>query len=194
MNIDEFETIIDIGSSSLYFRKVIQPFIEIELFEPLKEAGKKVYHMDKKQEIGVDLVFDVNNLDELQQQFDVVLCCNLLEHIRDPMRMAMQIKNLVKKNGFLIVTLPFSYPYHCDPFDNLWRPDPYELVRVFHEYKPLALDILKVKTTPYKFLSRRLLSLFETLYIGQPWVILHNLQLTFRHPYSTSCAFFQNNT
>lgn len=172
---------------------MIQPFIEESLFKPLRRAGKKIYHMDNKQEAGIDLVLDINNLNELEMQFDVVLCCNVLEHLRDPVKIASHIKKITKKNSYLVATIPFSYPYHCDPFDNLWRPHPYELARVFHEYKPLALDVLKVKLTPYKFLFRRFLSLFETLYIGQPWVILRNLQLTFRHPFSISCAFFQSN-
>ena len=94
--IDEFKTILDIGSSSFYFRNVTQPYIEKELFKPLRKAGKKIYHMDRKAEIGVDFVLEADDLDKLNQQFDVVLCCNVLEHVKSPLLVAKKIQKVIK--------------------------------------------------------------------------------------------------
>lgn len=190
---EEIYSILDIGSSSFYFRSIIQPFIENELFKPLRQAGKKIAHMDKKDAPGVDIVLDAEDLDKLHKKFDAVLCCNVFEHMKKPKLVSKHLRNVVRRNGFLIVTIPYTYPYHCSPFDNLWRPHPNELIQVFYDFKPLVKEIIKVKTTSYKFLMRRILSLIETIYDGRPEVIFKNIKQVFRHPFSISCVLFCHN-
>jgi hypothetical protein len=53
-----------------------------------------------------------------------LLCCNLLEHVLDPERLALHCLELLPRGGLLFVTVPFSYPYHRDPIDTMYRPDP----------------------------------------------------------------------
>ncbi|NHJ25047.1 MAG: methyltransferase domain-containing protein [Candidatus Lokiarchaeota archaeon] len=188
--LDEFITLIDIGSSSQYFRTHIQPYIESELFEPLKEAGKLVTHMDSKSEVGVDIVLDIEHLNSLNQKFDVILCCNVLEHVKKPLTVLKHIKKLLNKGGFLVVTIPFSYPYHCDPYDNLWRPSPSLLVEMLPEFTPIEMSILKVKTTVPKLFYRSLVSIIQTVFFEHPGIIYKNFKMLFQHPFSVTCTFF----
>ena len=56
---DDFP-LLNIGSSTEEFRKKTQPDIYSNVFAPLIKAKKKVFHTDIKDEIGVDLVGDLN--------------------------------------------------------------------------------------------------------------------------------------
>ncbi len=40
------------------------------------------------------------------QKFDVILAAEILEHLKDPEKLILQIKNLVKDNGVVLISLP----------------------------------------------------------------------------------------
>lgn len=119
---------LNVGSSTRRFREFEQPHIQAELIRPLEARGIRFVHCDLKPDEGVDLVGNV--LDPEFQlrlaglQPDLLLCCNLLEHLTDPQAFADACAGLVRAGGYLVVTVPFSYPYHADPIDTLLRLDP----------------------------------------------------------------------
>jgi SAM-dependent methyltransferase len=47
-------------------------------------------------------------LPELEGQFDFILCADVLEHLRDPLRMLKECKSLLRPDGLLIGSLPNS--------------------------------------------------------------------------------------
>ncbi len=78
---------------------------------------------------GVDLVIkDEGLLDALEgQQYDLVICCEALEHCKRPLVIADQMRDLVRPGGWMIVTSPGNgWPMHRYPKD-YWRlmPDTY---------------------------------------------------------------------
>ncbi len=50
------------------------------------------------------------------QQFDVILCTEVFEHIPDPVRAFQVLFNLVKAGGRVIVTVPFLSLVHQSPY------------------------------------------------------------------------------
>lgn len=48
--------LLDLGSSTLEYRTQTQPYIERNIFAPLRARGGIVYHLDVKPEPGVDVV------------------------------------------------------------------------------------------------------------------------------------------
>ncbi|MGL4502485.1 MAG: hypothetical protein ACRCU2_25700, partial [Planktothrix sp.] len=77
--------LLNLGSSSKIFREKEQPWIDQYLFRSPREKGNLVIHADLKQDGGVDLVGDLNDLVFLEKIAELkiksVLCSNLLEHI-----------------------------------------------------------------------------------------------------------------
>lgn len=124
----------NLGSSSLEFRTKVQPHIDENIIKPLANKGFQIVNIDLKKEQGVDVVGDITKVsfgEDFQDQFDMVLCTNLLEHVVD---INLVIQNLIKStksNGHILITVPYHYKIHLDPIDNGFRPTPNEIANLF---------------------------------------------------------------
>jgi SAM-dependent methyltransferase len=129
---------LDIGSATEVYRRVFQPYVDYEIFRPLRKRGVSVVHVDARDDVGVDVVLDVTAGDgdeswERLGQADVVMCCNMLEHVLDRALVLRRLKDRVKPGGVLILTVPHRCRYHLDPIDTMYRPDDRELAALFPE-------------------------------------------------------------
>jgi SAM-dependent methyltransferase len=136
--------LLDLGSSTREFRAVAKPHIEGELFGPLEAAGVRIVHSDIKAAAGVDIVGDILDpavrADLKARGFKSVLCSNLLEHVREPEKVAAACEEIVGPGGLILASVPSSYPYHADPIDTGFRPSPARLASLFARSEPLAAE------------------------------------------------------
>ncbi len=125
---DQLSPLVNLGSSTLHFRRVAQPHIEREIFGPLQQRGIHVIHADLKAAPGVDLVGDIYDpsIAERIKRLgpNLVLCCNIIEHVADPESFMGICASLLRPGGKLLITVPYSYPYHPDPIDTYLRLSP----------------------------------------------------------------------
>jgi hypothetical protein len=135
LELRDISPLLNLGSSTRDFREAIQPHIERELFAPLREAGVKVVHCDLKEDEGVDFAGDILEPEVIGRlkgmQFKCILLSNLLEHVRDREAVAVACEEIVGPGGFIVATVPSSYPFHADPIDTYYRPSPTELAKTF---------------------------------------------------------------
>jgi hypothetical protein len=133
--VERLSPLLNLGSSTARFRERVQPWTEQRLFRALRARGVELVHVDRRDEDGVDLRADLTDPADLPRLVAVgpraLLCCNLLEHVEDPGRLARHCLELLPPSGLAFVTVPFSYPYHQDPIDTMFRPSPAELARLF---------------------------------------------------------------
>lgn len=73
--------------------------------------------------------------------FDVILCTEVLEHVPDTYRAFQEMARLIKTGGHIIITSPFSYPLHEEPYDFV-RLTPYQ---VQEAAKKSNLEILSLE-------------------------------------------------
>jgi SAM-dependent methyltransferase len=66
---------------------------------------------------GADLQADAAQLPLASNSFDVVICAELLEHVPDPRPVIAEAFRVLKPGGSLVVTVPFLYRMHGDPYD-----------------------------------------------------------------------------
>ena len=159
--------VANIGSSTGYFRKVLQPHIHNNIMDPLKEAGWNVLHVDMKDEPGVDLVADVtkhNFSGQFKNRFGLTICTNLLEHVEDIDLVIQNLVNITCNNGYILITVPNKYKIHYDPIDNGFRPTPFEIASRFlqmgNPINVVAEDIVTIEEKAYYRIKKSRLPLW----------------------------------
>jgi hypothetical protein len=132
---------LNIGSGTAEMRQRWQPHMHAEIFGPLDARGVRVVHQDLHDAPGVDIPGDLydplvrSRLTAMAPR--LVLCCNLLEHVTDRASLIGLLRDLVPPGGLLLVTVPFSFQYHADPIDTMYRPSPAELAGAFRGFEVL---------------------------------------------------------
>lgn len=198
------QPVLNIGSSTAHFRAVEQPHIEAEVFAPLGADGVSVLHLDLKADAGVNITGDVFDTD-LQRRVTslgprVVLVTNLMEHLRPELRTTLPaiLDRLVRPGGFLVITVPYSYPLHFDPIDTYYRPSPEELCAQFPDYRCVTAHVI-TSTTYFAELAelsprakfRIALRALTPFYRPKQWLALAHRFLWLARPYRVSCVVLQ---
>lgn len=127
------KTALDIGSEGEEYRNIRQPWIK-NLYNYLQNRGVVISTMDLDQESKATIIQDITQPIEKLGNFDLVMATHLLEHVPKELIpiVITNIELLVKKGGLLIVSVPYKYPYHERPIDNMWRPTWQELNDIFN--------------------------------------------------------------
>lgn len=122
----ELFPLLNVGSSTEDFRTRQQPYIDANIFAPMRARGGKVYHLDIKAAPGVDIVGDLLDpafLEQVSQmQIRSALISNLFEHVTIRQQICDVVMKILPPGGYLIVSGPKDYPYHADPIDTMFRP------------------------------------------------------------------------
>jgi hypothetical protein len=163
---ERLSPLLNLGSSTAVFRERIQPWTEESLFRPLRARGVEIVHVDRRDEAGVDLRADLTDPADLPRLCalgpQALLCCNLLEHVTEPDRLARHCIDILPKSGLAFVTAPFSYPYHRDPIDTMFRPSPEQLAALFRGARLLDGAIIGAGRSYRDEVRRR------------PWILLRH--------------------
>ena len=159
--------LLNVGSSTREFRDTAQPWATHHIFAPLAERGVEIVHLDSRAGAGIDIradLLDDADFDRLKSRaYGSLLCCNVLEHVRDPAEFARRCTELVRPGGIIVATVPRSYPHHGDPIDTLYRPTPEQAAALFPGSSILAAEIIDVGASYRDEVRRR------------PWILLRHL-------------------
>lgn len=100
--------LLDVGCGSKPYR---------ELFDVESYRGLDIDSSIVRARGIADDVYDGNNFPYLDESFDVVLCNQVLEHVFNPNEFLLEINRVLNKNGKLILTVPFVWDEHEQPYD-----------------------------------------------------------------------------
>jgi SAM-dependent methyltransferase len=75
---------------------------------------------------NVDVLADIANVPLPDGSFDVIVCTEVLEHVPNTQAAFAELARLCRTNGAIIITTPFSYPLHEEPYDFV-RLTPHQL-------------------------------------------------------------------
>lgn len=199
---DELTPLLNIGSSDAFYRASVCPEIDKSVFLPLQARGIKVWHSDVKNAIGVDLVGDIFDPAVFKRLQSIgsraLVCSNVIEHVADPIRLVHLLVDLMPKGSLLFLTVPYHYPYHPDPLDNLFRVSLQGLTEFVRPYFALERG-LEIQTGSYlqsllekKWLVARdaLLVLKAVRNVEKRRVLFSNYAY-FKRKFATSCGVFR---
>lgn len=85
-----------------------------------------------------DVVDDITRSSFPDASFDAVIMMEVLEHVTDPQRAALEIHRLLKPGGALILSAPFIFPLHDRPYD-FYRFTKYGLAHLFKDFDDLVV-------------------------------------------------------
>jgi SAM-dependent methyltransferase len=163
----QISPLLNVGSSTSDFRQTAQPWTTRDVFGPLQQRGVAIVHLDSRTGAGIDICADLLDAADFARlrstRYRAILCCNILEHVRDPGELARRVVELVMPGGIIVVTVPHSYPRHGDPIDTLYRPTPQEAAALFPGTSVVAAEIIDVGES-YRDAVRR-----------RPWILLRHL-------------------
>jgi methyltransferase family protein len=74
--------------------------------------------------------------------YDLVLCTSVLEHVTDVPAAAATLLRLTNRGGYLLITVPRSYPRHRAPIDTGYRPSNQQLETLFSGLTVLRSEII----------------------------------------------------
>jgi SAM-dependent methyltransferase len=108
-------TTIDIGSSGDNIFDDVS-FNKLDMTNNIMEY--EYQFMDTRNNI---IMGDICKCPEIKtNSFDISYCWNVLEHVLNPFDAVAEIVRITKKNGIIIINVPFIWNYHEVPID-YWR-------------------------------------------------------------------------
>jgi len=90
--------------------------------------------LDIDENMNPDVVGDAHKLPFEDDEFDVLLCTEVLEHLHSPHLAANEMRRVLKSGGKLVLSTRFIYPIHDSPHD-YFRYTKYGLSHLFRDWK-----------------------------------------------------------
>lgn len=102
-------SIIEIGAGEGYLSKILcQKFIKSKIL--ITDISPKILQVSKKHLINYSNVnYKVENIEKLNfknDHFDLVVCCEVFEHVNYPEKAIREIYRILKRNQYAIVSVP----------------------------------------------------------------------------------------
>ena len=99
-------TILEIGCATGYIGKFLKERMNCKLFGiEIDEKAAKIAE-PYYEEIIIGDVEDENLLKDINIKFDYILCMSVLEHLKDPKKILIRLKQFIKENGRVIIIIP----------------------------------------------------------------------------------------
>jgi len=95
--------------------------------------------VDIKKAPEVDVVADAHDLHMFKdEEFDCVLCTEVLEHLHTPAQAIQEMRRVLKKDGVLLLTTRFLFPLHDVPHD-YYRFTKYGLQHLLKDFEIIEI-------------------------------------------------------
>lgn len=92
-----------------------------------------------------DYFYDGKNIPFENEKFDFILCTQVLEHVPNPSLLINEMKRVCKTGGGIIITLPFVYPEHEQPYD-FFRFTRFGIIKLLEDNDLEVIDIKQDST------------------------------------------------
>ena len=133
-------------------------------YDYYKESVSSVTLSDLKKRVAINETFIESDgnypLPFIKNEYDVILCTEVLEHVKNPQLLISEFYRISKKDGILILSTPFLYPIHESP-DDYWRFTPFALTLLasnagYRNFKIFQVGCLRAIIIDYfdKFLTK----------------------------------------
>ena len=106
-----------------------KPYAEWYVPKSTTQVGCDVIQSDKNR---VDVICLADDLAFENDRFDTILCTQVLEHVYNQRKVVEESYRTLKKDGHLILTVPFCWELHEEPYD-FFRVSKHGLQKMFED-------------------------------------------------------------
>ena len=85
-----------------------------------------------------------------KNEFDTILCLNVLEHILNYEKVINNIHRALKPKGVAVFIVPVFYPFHDEPAD-YWRFTEHSLRKLLSNFKKISLNYSGLRQYPFAY-------------------------------------------
>lgn len=86
-------------------------------YRPSENHARDWFYLNTDPTTSPDIIADAALIPFRDSSVDTVLCCELLEHLREPLACISEIHRVLRPGGCCLASAPFLYPIHNDPKD-----------------------------------------------------------------------------
>jgi hypothetical protein len=124
--------VLEIGS------KFYSPDTFIDYRKLCYDHNLNYFGADLSEGRNVDMAIDFTNdisviKEKLNTKFKTVICCSVLEHVKDIFKFSQNVSEIVDKGGVIFVSVPFVWEFHGYPND-YWRFTPAGIEYLFDQF------------------------------------------------------------
>jgi len=94
-------------------------------------------------------VIDITKM-KYKNEFDVIICLSVLEHVYDFNSAIKNLYNSLKKDGTLLLYLPFLYPLHDEPQD-YWRFTEHSIRKLLVNFSKIEIKHSGIRSYPLTY-------------------------------------------
>jgi SAM-dependent methyltransferase len=88
------------------------------IFKSPKDKVAQWIIADIEKSRNPDMVLDVCDMHTIKNEsIDIINAIELFEHVKTPEKGIAECFRILRKEGIIIISMPFLYPIHADPFD-----------------------------------------------------------------------------
>ena len=114
----------------------------------LFDADNNFLQSDVVKEFGHKII-DVTTM-SYKDEFDIILCLNVLEHVYDYEKAIKNMHRALKKGGVAAIAVPVFYPLHDEPHD-YWRFTEHSLRKLLADFKQVKIVHMGKRQYPLSY-------------------------------------------
>lgn len=119
--------LLDVGCGEKPHEHIFRPYVDDYVGV---EYGDTYAQTNASKKPGkADVIYDGKHLPFADREFDVVLSIQVLEHTLEPGELVREMARVMKDDGLLILSAPFSFRLHEEPHD-YYRYSPHALTHL----------------------------------------------------------------
>jgi len=107
--------LLDVGCGSKPYEAIFRPFVDS--YVGVEHEATYAATNAAAAPVKADVLYDGNRLPFDDESFDTVLSVQVLEHTPRPRQLVSEMARVLRKDGILILTAPFSFRLHEEPHD-----------------------------------------------------------------------------
>ncbi|MAW74374.1 MAG: hypothetical protein CMG09_00375 [Candidatus Marinimicrobia bacterium] len=128
INLKKYKRVLVVGSGKDPYRNLFSEDVE------------EYVRFDIEPHDGLtDVIGDIHEAPFDDNSFDCIFAIEVMEHLENPFLFKKEIKRMLKKGGSMVLTVPFIFHMHADPFD-YWRPTKMALSELFDDFDELSIS------------------------------------------------------